>query len=69
MADSLVKFLISMDKDDELKKKYLADPEGTAKSFGLSKEDVQICATNDVEAMKERCEAEGADAVTIHHSK
>lgn len=69
MADSLVKFLISMDKDDELKKKYLADPEGTAKSFGLSKEDVQICAKNDLEAMKKRCESEGADWVVVHHSK
>ncbi|GAB5380214.1 MAG: hypothetical protein Alis3KO_25230 [Aliiglaciecola sp.] len=69
MADLLVKFLITMDKDDELKKKYLADPEGTARAFGLPEEDVRICANNDLEAMKKRCEAEGADWVVIHHSK
>ncbi|TRY33144.1 hypothetical protein [Aliiglaciecola sp. M165] len=69
MADKLVKFLITMDKDEDLKKKYLADPEGTARSFSLNEEDVQICAKNDLESMKQRCEAEGADNVQIDCSK
>ncbi|MDO6567699.1 hypothetical protein Q4561_11575 [Alteromonas sp. 1_MG-2023] len=69
MKDLLVRFLITMDKDAKLKQQYLKDPEGTAKAFGLSDEDVQLCAKNDVNAIKGRCEAEGADNLEISHSK
>lgn len=44
MNDLLVKFLIAMDKDEKLKQQYVSDPKGTAEAFGLSDEDVQICA-------------------------
>lgn len=64
-----MKFLISMDKDASLKQQYLDDPKSTAESFGLSKEDVQICANNDLAAIKKRCEAEGADNIEVSHSK
>ena len=69
MNDLLVKFLIAMDKDEKLKQQYVSDPKGTAEAFGLSDEDVQICAKNDVAAIKNRCEAEGADNLEISHSK
>ena len=69
MNDLLVKFLIAMDKDEKLKQQYVSDPKGTAEAFGLSDEDVQICAKNDVAAIKNRCEAERADNLEISHSK
>jgi len=69
MNDLLVKFLIAMDKDASLKQQYLKDPKGTAESFGLSSEDIQICANNDVATIKNRCEAEGADNIEVSHSK
>ena len=69
MNDLLVKFLIAMGKDEKLKQQYVSDPKGTAEAFGLSDEDVQICAKNDVAAIKNRCEAEGADNLEISHSK
>tara|TARA_B100001063_G_C16597422_1_gene468853 strand:+ start:384 stop:593 length:210 start_codon:yes stop_codon:yes gene_type:complete len=69
MNDLLVKFLIAMDKDEKLKQQYVSDPKGTAKAFGLSDADVQICAKNDIDAIKSRCEAEGADNLEISHSK
>jgi hypothetical protein len=52
MNDLLVKFLIAMDKDEKLKQQYVSDPKGTAEAFDLSDEDVQICAKNDVAAIK-----------------
>ena len=68
MADRLVEFLTDMDKDDGLMKKYKSDPEGTAKAYGLDSEDVKVCVNNDVDAMKKRCDAEGADYIEIRHA-
>ena len=69
MADRLVEFLIELDKNDEMKQKYLSDPKGTAEKFGLAPADVEICANNDTETMKKRCESEGADTLDIGHLK
>lgn len=70
MTDKLVDLLGKMDKDDALKQKFIADPKGTAEAHGLAPEDVEICQNNDVEAMKSRCDAAGADlVVTIAAAK
>ncbi len=67
MADLLVQFLIAMDKDEKLKQMYLENPAQTARDFGLSEADIQICVSNDFETMKKRCDSSGAFYVHIDH--
>lgn len=69
MNDLLIEFLTVLDKDDVLKQKYLSDPKGTAEAYGLKSADVSILVNNDVEAMKKRAEAEGADMIDISLAK
>jgi hypothetical protein len=69
MNDRLIEFLTLLDKDDALKQKYFSDKKGTAEAYGLEAADVSILVNNDVEAMKKRAEAEGADMIDISLAK
>lgn len=65
MTDKLVDFLNEMDKNEELKQNYIKDPKGTAEKYGLEPKDVEICAKNDIEAMKKRAAASGGENLSI----
>lgn len=67
--DKLVDFLNEMDKNDDLKQKYIKDPKGTAEAYGLDADDIKICEKGDVEAMKKRADAVGADVVSVNLTK
>lgn len=54
MTDKLVDFLGEVDKNDDLKQQYKADPKGIAESFGLDPADVDILVSNNVEVMQAR---------------
>ncbi|MDP5133354.1 MAG: hypothetical protein NWQ54_20935 [Paraglaciecola sp.] len=65
MTDRLIEFLTVLDKNDELRQQYLSDKKGTAEAYGLNADDVSILVNNDVEAIKKRADAEGADMINI----
>ena len=67
--DKLVDFLNEMDKNDDLKQKYMKDPKGTAEAYGLDADDVDICASGDEEKMKGRCDAAGAVPLLVNVPK
>ncbi|MFT2092619.1 hypothetical protein [Paraglaciecola sp. 2405UD69-4] len=68
MTDPLIAFLIELDKNEALKQEYIANPKAVAEAHGLPAEDVDICVNNDLESMKLRAEAEGAETINITHA-
>lgn len=65
MKDKLVGFLAEIDKNDELKQSYFENPRDAAVEFGLDPNDVELCATNDLVAMKLRTDANGGDNKSV----
>lgn len=65
MKDKLVNFLAEMDKNDDLKQNYFKDPKETAERFGLEAGDVELCAANDLVAIKMRSDANGGDNKSV----
>ena len=63
--DKLIEFLTELDKDETLKQECISDPKNAAEKYGLDPDDVKICESNDVEAMKKRAEALGADTLNV----
>ena len=59
MNDKLVDFLGEVDKSDDLKQQYKADPQGIAESFGLDPADVDLLVSNNVEIMQVRASGNG----------
>ncbi|MGS2721691.1 hypothetical protein [Paraglaciecola aestuariivivens] len=59
MARSLIDFLEELDSNAKLKEAYLKDPVGTAQSYGLGDDDIELIKNQDWEKAKQMFESEG----------
>ncbi|WP_339721019.1 hypothetical protein [uncultured Paraglaciecola sp.] len=59
MAKSLADFLEELDSNAELKEAYLKDPVATAKTYGLTDEDVNVIKNKDWDTVKKLFESSG----------
>ena len=69
--DKLVDYIVELNADSEMLAKHNADPEGAARSYGLSEDDVELIKAQDHEAIKARfANVQGAkvDSVLTFHT-
>ena len=68
MTDRLVDYVKAVNEDPDLQAKHDADPKGTAESFGVSPEDVQLILDKNHDEIRKRCgdDASNLRMVTLH---
>lgn len=61
MTDTLVKYMMELNTNPEALAKHEANPEQSARDFGLSEDDVKLIASQDVAAIQKRLDASPLD--------
>ena len=69
--DKLVDYIVELNADANLLAKHNADPEGAARAYGLSEDDIKLVVSQDHDAIKARfAKVQGAkvDSIITFHT-
>jgi len=61
MTDKLVEYMVEINSNPEALAAHKAKPEQAAKDFGLSEEEVQLIAEQNVDQIQQRCDSSSID--------